>query len=428
MKGTRICGTLFLILFGLWILPVGCSGGGGSTPTTTPTTVPTPTTVQLAQQVQNPVALFTSTGDNNGVIIEFPSVTGPTASLTGYMVFGIDTEGNNSSNGTTKFYLDTSGLIYTNFPSTSTTNIPSFIDSGSNGYFFPDTIYQCSSASVAPGFYCTSGNSNGSGLALTSLTATITDKTNSSTVDFSVGDAVYMFTYNGYKDYTVFNTLGGPFPGFFDWGLPFFYGNNVYTSITLAGDGSYYAFSPYTSAPSGTNVQTITVNGGPTATLPSNPYIYANGAFTSVKVCVPGSVPGPSTCQTIDGVLVDTGSPGLRLLSSVLTLSLPAQQIGSGTLGECVQFADGSYIWGSVRTADVYLANGNEIAHSVPIHVLDSTFSTLPSDCPTGVGPEEDDLDGLGANGILGIGSTRYDCPACASSVIPSTYYKCPSS
>src|SRR5664279_5010150 len=38
---------------------------------------------------------------------------------------------------------------------------------------------------------------------------------------------------------------------------------------------------------------------------------YANGSFATVTVCTPGT----STCQTIDHVLVDTGSIGLRLLS-----------------------------------------------------------------------------------------------------------------
>jgi hypothetical protein len=38
-------------------------------------------------------------------------------------------------------------------------------------------------------------------------------------------------------------------------------------------------------------------------------------------VCVPGST---SDCQTIDHVLVDTGSTGLHLIGSVLTLLGPA--------------------------------------------------------------------------------------------------------
>src|SRR6516164_441264 len=62
------------------------------------------------------------------------------------------------------------------------------------------------------------------------------------------------------------------------------------------------------------NVQPVIVNAGPTNT-------YFNGLFTNVTICVPGS----SNCQTINGVLVDTGSSGLRVLSSVLSIALPQQ-------------------------------------------------------------------------------------------------------
>jgi len=58
--------------------------------------------------------------------------------------------------------------------------------------------------------------------------------------------------------------------------------------------------SPITIASSGTNVAPILVNGGPNGN-------YVDGAFASVTLCVPGT----SSCQTIDGVLVDTGSSGL---------------------------------------------------------------------------------------------------------------------
>lgn len=182
-----------------------------------------------------------------------------------------------------------------------------------------------------------------------------------------------------------------------------------------------------TIVPSGSNVQPIAVNGGPTAAIsPANGgYIYSDAAFTSVTVCVPGT----SNCQTIDGVLVDTGSFGLRLLSSALTLPLPTQTAGSNPIGECVQFPDGSYLWGPVQTADVKLAD--ELASSVPIHVLDHSFYTIPSNCSSGGGLEEDDLLSLGANGILGIGPFQYDCPACVpGSGSPPTgaYYQCSTS
>ena len=67
-----------------------------------------------------------------------------------------------------------------------------------------------------------------------------------------------------------------------------------------------------TAVSSDENVQPIAVNGGPTADSSSG-HTYPNVAFTSVTVCVPGT---SNYCQTIDGVLVDTGSVGLRLAPS----------------------------------------------------------------------------------------------------------------
>ena len=78
-----------------------------------------------------------------------------------------------------------------------------------------------------------------------------------------------------------------------------------------SGDGGSSIGAP------GPNVQPIVVDPGPAGD-------YVNGSFTSVTVCVPGT----TSCQTIDGVLVDTGSSGLRILSSALTLPLPPQSSG----------------------------------------------------------------------------------------------------
>ncbi len=165
------------------------------------------------------------------------------------------------------------------------------------------------------------------------------------------------------------------------------------------------------------NVQSILVNAGPTGD-------YFNGAFTSVTICAPGRSTG---CQTIDGVLVDTGSTGLRVLSSALTLSLPQQVGASGApIVECAQFLDG-FTWGPVQTADVKLAG--EQASAVPIQVIDErAFPNIPTACSS-AGVAEDTLDKLGANAILGIGLFRQDCgPACAfvGASNPGLYYACP--
>jgi Protein of unknown function (DUF3443) len=178
--------------------------------------------------------------------------------------------------------------------------------------------------------------------------------------------------------------------------------------------------------PSVSNVQPITVNTGPTAGPPLNsPYI--NGAFTSVTVCIPGST---TSCQTISGILVDTGSSGLRILSSALTaISLPQQtDSNSNPIVECLPFLDG-ITWGPVETADMTIAG--EEAKSLPLQVIGSTtFSTIPATC-TSMGTPEDDLAALGANGILGVGSFAQDCgSACTVSggSNPGLYYTCPNS
>ncbi len=171
--------------------------------------------------------------------------------------------------------------------------------------------------------------------------------------------------------------------------------------------------------PSG-NTEAISVNFGPAGN-------YVNGLFASVTVCDPGS----SACQTIPNVLVDTGSEGLRVLSSALTLgNLPSVDVGGNPLQECVSFADGSYLWGPVVTADVQLAG--ETASSVPIQIISASPAVpAPSSCNSGGGTNSNTVAALGANGILGVGNFRHDCgTACtaSSTAVPNVYFTCPNS
>jgi Protein of unknown function (DUF3443) len=166
------------------------------------------------------------------------------------------------------------------------------------------------------------------------------------------------------------------------------------------------------------NVQPITVDGGPAD--------FPNLAFTSVTICAPGSA---TNCQTIDHVQVDTGSVGLRIISSVLApgLSLPQQLDANGNpLVECAQFADG-FSWGPVKVGDMSIAG--EKASSLPIQVIgDASFPTVPANCSSS-GPPENTVPTFGANGLLGVGLFLQDCGAgCVQSAIPGTYYSCPSS
>jgi Protein of unknown function (DUF3443) len=168
------------------------------------------------------------------------------------------------------------------------------------------------------------------------------------------------------------------------------------------------------------NTQPIEVNLGPANN-------YTNGLFTSVTICVPGT----SNCQTIPDVLVDSGSEGLRLLSSAVTLSLPAvTDGGSNNLQECYVYGDGSYNWGGIFGADIKMAG--ETGSSVPIQIIDSSSPTtypVPSACLSGGGPDENTVQLLGANGILGIGIFQQDCGSnCANSAVAGQYYLCSNS
>jgi uncharacterized protein YjdB len=185
-----------------------------------------------------------------------------------------------------------------------------------------------------------------------------------------------------------------------------------FATITASASGKLAtATLTVTSSGVGNNVLPITVNGS----LCTNSYL--NKPCVSVTVCTPGT----TTCQTINDILLDTGSFGLRIFQSALTnVSLTPVPSGSGSLGECVQFADGSADWGPVRTADVIL--GNEPAVRVPIHVIDSTFGTVPTAC----GIPDASPSAAGFNGILGVGLFVQDCgSACVNSASIGIYYSC---
>jgi len=181
-----------------------------------------------------------------------------------------------------------------------------------------------------------------------------------------------------------------------------------------------------------TNFVTITVDGGP-AVLNTGPnaYISDNTPYVSVTLCAPGT----TNCQTIDHVLVDTGSVGLRIFQSVLTPSLlsalPQQTDASANpVGECYGFIDG-YIFGSVRQADFQI--GGEQVLNMPLQVIGDSgvFSTAPSSCSSGGGPNLNTVQAFGANGVIGIGLTTTDCGTLCQSAGgfgAAIYYDCPTS
>ncbi len=190
------------------------------------------TTVPLTSQVLNPVTLFTT--DNNGTIIELPSVTASgAASVTGSLIFGIDTQSNNQSGSQTVLGLNQGVFITTIFNGQTLSG--SFIDSGSNGTFFTDSsIATCPDPNS--GFYCPASPQ--------ALSATLQGMNGTSVAEsFSVTSLAGVAS-----TVTALPGLAGtnPTAGSFDWGLPFFYKRRVATAIegytTSAGTGPYVAF------------------------------------------------------------------------------------------------------------------------------------------------------------------------------------------
>ncbi len=171
------------------------------------------------------------------------------------------------------------------------------------------------------------------------------------------------------------------------------------------------------------NALPLVVDGGPAVNGVS--IGYPNGAYATVTVCTPGT----TTCQTIDHVLVDTGSVGFRVLASALgSVALPGQNASDGNpLAECFVRPDG-YAWGPVSLAQVQVAG--EIAASIPVQVIaPSGFTAAPVSCTTQTtGGPLSTVPALKANGVLGIGVFVQDCGStCATGTPPpNVYYSCP--
>jgi hypothetical protein len=186
-----------------------------------------------ANQVQNPVAHLPT--DNNGVVVKLPSVPlGGLGSLSGQLLLGIGTQANNASNGATRYPTTGSADFTTVFKGATFSN--SFIDTGSNAYFFADSGTAGLPLCSDPNWYCPPST--------VSLSATTTGAggSPSATVPFRIGN----FDALQATGNSVFAEIGGPSPGSFDWGLPFFFGRSVFVGIegttSPLGTGPYWAY------------------------------------------------------------------------------------------------------------------------------------------------------------------------------------------
>lgn len=192
-------------------------------------------------------------------------------------------------------------------------------------------------------------------------------------------------------------------------------GSGGSSGSSSGGSGSGSGGTTYDgSVPTGNNVAPMIVDNGPPAAGGS-----VDVPFVSVTICAPGT----SNCQTIDHVSVDTGSSGLRIISSVLTVTLPQPNASTGDpLAECFTYEDG-YVWGLVRLADVKIAG--EVAPNIPLHLIgDPAYPTVPSDCAS-TGSSEDTVADFGGNGIIGINQIVADCGSYCATAQQAGYYSC---
>lgn len=188
--------------------------------------------------------------------------------------------------------------------------------------------------------------------------------------------------------------------------------------------------------PTGTNTIEIVVDSGPMNAFALG---VTNLPYVTVTVCAPGST---TQCTTIDHVLLDTGSYGLRLLKSkVDALGLPGVAVAAngsngtpaGNAAECYAFVLGA-VWGPLATADVHL--GGETASNLNIQLIDDGNAAdyaAPQNCRDAAqGALASSVTSLQSNGILGIGMVGIDCGVlCLTNDYAGSYvvyYSCPGS
>jgi len=140
------------------------------------------------------------------------------SSAIGTLVFGIDTQSNNTLAGTgaTVLQTDSAGDFNATYNGVTYSG-NSYFDSGSSVLFFEDsTIGTNGLKYYVPGTTLARSVS----IAISNLVT--------ATIDFNVANANTLFASGNY----AFNDMASYMTGIFDMGIPFFYGRHVYFGIT----------------------------------------------------------------------------------------------------------------------------------------------------------------------------------------------------
>ncbi len=229
-------------ILGIGVFPQDCGSTCATGPQNTYFSCPlagcAPITVATAQQVSNPVAAFPS--DNNGSQIQLPPlVAGGTQTAQGALIFGIGTQANNGLAGATIYGVNALGTNAGTFNSTySGTAYPGAISSGANANYFLTSAITGFPPCTTPGYYCPSTQQT-----VSVSNAGTNGTTGTVTLLVDNGDSLIQ------SGKFAFSTLAGPGgnrTSGFVFGVPFFYGRNVFTALsgatTPGGTGPYFAY------------------------------------------------------------------------------------------------------------------------------------------------------------------------------------------
>ncbi|MCW6507443.1 DUF3443 family protein [Lichenifustis flavocetrariae] len=129
------------------------------------------------------------------------------------------------------------------------------------------------------------------------------------------------------------------------------------------------------------------------------PHSGFNRLVVSITLCEPGT----DRCATVDDIMVDTGSTGLRLEASALPseFRLPPFLGPDGkSLAECLRFVHDD-AWGPLFRADLRI--GGMTVPGLPIQIIADDPRPCPDGCPISTAKPT-------SNGTLGIGPHLLDC------------------
>jgi hypothetical protein len=426
---------LFTVLVGL-IVMAGCgggsSGGGTTTPTGTPAVTLSTSTLIFSSAVNTTSASQPVTVTNSGSATL--SLSGITITL-GSPIFQIPTNGSTCG---TSLGAGASCSISVTFTPTSATTFNGTLTITDNASNSPQTValtgtgssvslstYTLTFTNVAVNTTSASQpvtlNNNGAvAVTISSVTPTSGFNVQSSTCPISplTLTAGGNCTINVNFAPTTASTLNG--------------------SLTIMGNFPTQTVS-LTGMTTGANTAQVTVGFGPNPVTGVPGQDYYNNIFTTVTVCEPGT----TTCQTINNVLLDTASVGLRVLASQLgNVILPTVTDNSGNvLNECLEFGSLDYTWGPVSMATVQIGGetasqvptsaGGTANTGIPIQVINNSSAPTGAQCTVDYGANMNTVAILGANGLLGVGTFPNDCESggtnsCLSSSTDNQYILCP--